>query len=355
KTRRHLYQFTFRMRGGSVVMGSGRWERPSREDHPEFAWYPLMAVADNPEVAYDLVRQVLWNTVAEGAPDAADDSVAEGVDSQPTPGGAALAEPDSPAPACDAQLSQTRNDAAQTDTPQTDTPEAGEAESETPPPAAGAAPSADEPAPKPVLLSPLELAAMVTDKTSSFGLDVTVDRFDGGHYRAGETFIVRGVSARGGHLYLLHLDSRGDLTLLYPLAGQSNRVRAETPFVVPGDGHRFAFRALPPPGVNRIRAVVTQQPLELTGLVSRVLPKEKGTDQSLQDARQIFRWHPAQQQQIRQLLKQDPQSQADPAAELGAFDPRRILGPFAHDEVAFYVDAADTEPDASARPPANEE
>ena len=56
KVRKQTYQFTFTMRGGNVVKGTGKWTGESREDHPDFAWYPYKTVATNPEIIH---RKVL--------------------------------------------------------------------------------------------------------------------------------------------------------------------------------------------------------------------------------------------------------------------------------------------------------
>src|SRR5262249_11343835 len=44
------YQFTFRLKGRTVVMGSGQWYGHSRKDHPDFAWYPTAVRPKNPHV-----------------------------------------------------------------------------------------------------------------------------------------------------------------------------------------------------------------------------------------------------------------------------------------------------------------
>jgi hypothetical protein len=187
----------------------------------------------------------------------------------------------------------------------------------------------------------MELVALIAEKTSSFGLDVTVDRFDGARYENGSTFSIRGASAQAGHLYLLHIDSQGELTLLYPLAGQDNRVPAGRSFEIPGPTDRFAFRAIAPPGVNRVKALVTTRPLVLTGLlaVQAQTVQQQAAGQQQTAPRQKFRWHPTQRAQIQQLLVQYQRQNALSAQMLGV-DPRNVLGPFAQDEVAFYVEPA---------------
>jgi hypothetical protein len=69
------------------------------------------------------------------------------------------------------------------------------------------------------VLSPLEMVALIAGKTSDFGLDVTVDRFDGGLYEVGDELKVRVTSELAGYLYLLYVDSRGIVSPLYPQPG----------------------------------------------------------------------------------------------------------------------------------------
>ena len=216
KVRRQTYQFTCRIRNGSIVMGSGRWVGRSLEDHPDFAWYPFVAVAENPEMNYATVRQI-------------------------------ISKPDEPPPA---------------DTPPEDpeeqpadaTPEPPRTEPEVQPPTV-TTPEPPDAEPEAVVISPMELVALIAGRTSSFGLDVKVDRFDGGTYKVGETFFIEGSSERPGYLYLLHLDGRGELTLLYPLPGRPASVR------VPGDragGHQpcQGIGHVASAGANRLAGVL---------------------------------------------------------------------------------------------------
>jgi hypothetical protein len=179
----------------------------------------------------------------------------------------------------------------------------------------------------PVTLSPAELVALVLDRTSSFKLDVTVDRFDGGQYQLGETYSVTGSSAKAGYLHLLHVAPDGKLTLLYPLHGQDNHVRANRPIHLPGPADRFAYRACAPYGNHRVKAVVTSRPLAFTGLAAA--PADGGG--------RGFRWHPTQQRLLADLLKAGPGKRAPD----GLGKPADVVGAFAQDEVLFYVGPAE--------------
>ncbi len=391
RVRRQDYTFSFRMRGGSVVLGSGQWTGRSRQDHPDFAWYPYVARAENPQVQHSVVQQLVSRR--DAAPPVAD-------------------RPQPPAPPEPAEPTRPEEPPAQPEQPE-ETPTVPQQ-----PPAAA----------RPLLLSPMQLVALVTDRTSSFGFDITVDRFDGAHYRPGETFSVRGSSERAGYLYLLHIDAEGELTLLYPLAGQDNRIPAQKPFLLPAETDRFAFRVLPPAGLNRVKAVVTTRPLALSGLtavpvqqqspaqqqapirqqqtpvqqeapvqrqsqvqqspaqrqapVQRQQPVQQQTPVQQQapvqreapvhqqapssqlptpssqppnsqppSVRQYFRWHPAQRRQIRAVLVEYLQTERVDRRQLELADPQELLGAFAQDEVMFYVEPqpAETERQPATR------
>lgn len=59
KVKKKTYQFTFRMNGKALVMGSARWYGASRKDHPDFAWYPTIVRPKNPHVSPAVVRRML--------------------------------------------------------------------------------------------------------------------------------------------------------------------------------------------------------------------------------------------------------------------------------------------------------
>jgi hypothetical protein len=168
---------------------------------------------------------------------------------------------------------------------------------------------------------------MIADKTSAFDFDVTLDRFDGGQYAVGEPYQIRGQSAQDGYLYLFHIDSQGGLTFLSPVPGfETARVQAGQSFQLPGP-----FVTSGPPGTHRIKALVTTRRLALPGLVIAKQSRLK------KDPRQFFHWPPTQKQQIQGLLVQYQGKQKLDPKQFDRIDPTQVFGPFAQDEVAFYV------------------
>ena len=236
-----------------------------------------------------------------------------------------------------------------------------------------AAEEAVEPVSGPIVVSPLELAALIANKTSSFKFDVMLDRFDGGSYKPGETFFVRVKSERPGYLYLLQVDSTGTPALLYPTAGEDNRIAGGKLLDIKPSNAAGGFPVIGPAGIVRVKAVVTTRPLVFSGSLDplpaqiqqqqkaqdpqsqssdqqseqRQKPKETEKQRQEQAPRPVqaqqmqatpvqFRWHPTQQRQIKQLLAGQQQVSAE---QIGCRPPQAILGAFAQDMTTFYVDS----------------
>jgi hypothetical protein len=297
KVRKQDYQFTCQMQGGSVVMGSAKWIGPSKEDHPDFAWYPMVQRAENPEVEYAAVQKLL----------------AGGTEPPPPP----PPQPRPPYPPDDPNPQPVP----------------------VPPP-----PPGTEKPPRVLALSPRELLTLVTNKTSSFDFFVTVDRNSGGEYAVGEKYTVSGSSKKAGYLYLLLLSPPDptkpeelSLSLLFPLPGQDNRIPAGGKFAIPGPKDKFEFKAAGPVGTHLIKAIVTTRPLSLTGVDPRTKQKPDA-GQGLK-----FRLPPTQQRQVQEVLQKVRQDKMTPAQveTFTGVKPRDLLGEWAQGEVPFYVKARD--------------
>ena len=181
------------------------------------------------------------------------------------------------------------------------------------------------------VLSPVELLSLVTNRTSAFVLDVTLDKFDGGHYGLGEKLTVSGTSEKAGYLYLYYLDGEGRLAvMMFPAPGADNRIPARTRFEFPAAG-TGAWRTFGAPGTHRIKAVVTSIPLIMSGL----LPVDEGST-----GPRTFHLPPSQRAMFQEVLGKHRKSLPIAADELGGISPEQFVGEFAQDEVAFYVGPA---------------
>ena len=409
KTRKQTYQFRFKMREGSVISGSGEWIGRSKQDHPDFAWYPFKAVAANPEVKYVVVRKLVDGTQDDGAPTeepptpetppteepeaepgepATPPSEEPGTTStrpkpeptrpkpQPTP---PKPQPTKPKPEpTPPKPEPTRPKPEPTrpkpeptrpkpdptrPKPEPDVPEPSPPSPVMPTSPASAGDEASSTRPQPsqdarvIVLSPMELVALIANKTSSFAFDAMLDRFDGASYRPGDTFFLRVKSERAGYLYLLHVDSTGTPALIYPTASEDNRIPAGKLVDIRPRGAKAGFPVFGRAGVIRIKAVVTSRPLAFSGsldgfhgqtrMQSQGRAKQQTTarrnttvrQQQVQIQHVQFRWHPTQRQQVQQILSQE-QPPAD-AEQLGCRPPQEILGPFAQDMMTFYIDTTD--------------
>jgi hypothetical protein len=233
-----LFTFTFRfqMNDGVVVPGTARWTGDSVEDHPDFAWYPYVAVAENPDIDAAEVSNIVGFTV-----------------------GAEPRRPDAPSP----------TPLSSGPTPPTPpTPTAPPPTPPTPP----SPPSPPAPAPPSIrhILSPDEFLAAVTNRTSSFDFDVFVDKGDGGRYRQNQPIRVSFQSGKAGYLYIFDIDPNGDVSLVFPLPGQQNHVQAGALYDFPAKAQSPSLFAKVA-GQHDLKAIITAEPIQITGF--RGLPQ----------------------------------------------------------------------------------
>jgi hypothetical protein len=234
----HSYTFRFQMQDGSIVMGSGEWTGASSDDHPDFGWYPYVAVAENPEVDIAQVAKIVGYEVGGSNPPADDGQpTSPPVVNPPTE----TERPPTPNPV--STETPTGNNTTQVLTQWND------------------------------LLSPNELVSLVANKTSSFGLDVFVDRNDGGRYSQGEPIKVSLRCKGDGYLYLFDVGPQGELSLIFPLPGLPNRIRKDTLYDIPWEGEKPWFLA-GVPGQHDLKAIVTTKPIKLTGFTTQTKPAD---------------------------------------------------------------------------------
>ena len=340
------YTFTFQMRNGNVVSGSARWTGASVKDHPDFVWYPYVVVPENTEVSYARVKNLLGVASAGGsAPPGAVPGTPPGTvpgtypGTHPgtttitttTPGHGPGYRPNQPGyhPGHYPGYQPGRVNPIPMLPPPIVRPNSLPG---IPPMVGGSDGSSnqvDQSAYRQVPISPVQLVGLIENRTSTFNFDITVDKFDGGRYVVGEPFRVTGVSDQDGFLYLLYLDSQGNLSLLCPPVENLITVKARQRFEM------GPYTTSGIPGTHRIKGLVTKQPLMLTGLMG-------GGEAGLQgQGKQQFQFPPAQQEQFQQMLQQYQQSQQSqstgkPQGQV-QIDPAGLVGPFGQDEVAIYV------------------
>lgn len=304
KTSVQTYPFTFGLKEGAVDAASAKWVGSSVENHPDFAWYPLVAKAENPEVDYAAVQRALGgsgSTVPNTAPSPAP---------PPTPTPTPSPRPTEPTPA---QTPQVTVDARM---------------------------PRNEPAPataqRVIAISPTELLALVTNKTSSFLFDAMADKGDGALYRPGEPVTLSGVSERGGYLYLFLLSDDGSIGLLHPQGNGDNRIPEGKRFVVSAGSKEIPFSLGDKPGKRVLRAIVTTTPLVITGLDATANPTQQSAANVGQQAQQL-RLPPRQAAQLAKGVQQFVRDGALPPASIDQIDPRTVIGDFAQDQVLLYV------------------
>jgi hypothetical protein len=280
------YTFRIQFKDGAIVSGSGKWTGLSVTDHPDFAWYPYVAVAENPEVQVAEVSKIVGFAVGGNNP--------------PSPDNPSPDDPPAPPP----------------------TPPVNPPDNPPTPPVNPPDPPVDPPKPGPTpdapqvqdLVSPDELLSAVLNRSSAFKFDITVDKYDGGRYRSGEPVrvVVTSATEKDGYLYLFDVDPQGQVEMIFPLSGQPNQIKKGQEYLIP-DQTQSAWFVAGAPGQHDIKAIVTVRPIEFTGF--RKLPQQQAQQmQQVQPGQQA----PAEVQQ--QLKAHSPKMLVNPAAA------RRIRG-----------------------------
>lgn len=334
----HVYTFRVKMRNGAFVLGSGRWTGKSVQDHPDFAWYPYVARAENPGVAPDKVGQIVGYQIGSEHPPTGDGDGPSSPATPTTPSGPATpTTPSSPAT----------------------------------PPGEGRPDVATAPAPIDQTLDPYELAEAIVNRTSKFLLDLTVDRGDGGKYQAGEHVALTVRSGEPGYLYLFDVDPEGRLALVFPRVGQPNRIEGDRLYELPARGAPALLTAQGP-GAHVLKGIVTAKPLRISGTrlgtqVQQVqqrgprqgqarppepdqgpgqvqgpgqapdqepfAPQTQRAPNRSGQGRQIV-LHPSAERQMWQQIRQGVQRQGGQTGEQG---PPSKLGRFAQDACTYFV------------------
>jgi hypothetical protein len=299
------YTFEFLMRDQAIVQGSGRWTGPSVQNHPDFAWYPEAVQPENPELNYEVVQKIVKDgSVDTSSPQRDSPSV------QPMPRPNNV--PNGGGDYVRALLrEQETRDGARNDLP--------------------------------VAFSPLQLVGAIANQSSHFGFDARLMQFGQLRYQVGDQTAVTGSSERAGYLYAFHIDPTGELTLLYPTPGQDQTVAAQTPFRIPaGEANHYVIGG--PVGSHRIKVLVTERPLILTGLDRRNMTG--APDRNVRAAGNLvehgFRFFPTQEEQIKTMLRDYVEGKKVLGGEdFEASNVIQTLPHFAQDEIVFYVEAGE--------------
>jgi len=318
KTAQRSYTFSFKMRSGNVVAGSGKWTGASVREHPDFAWYPHVTRPENPQVDYALVRRMLNMPASRG-------------DEAPIPANP-IADPANP-PAPQPQPPQPPPP------PQPGNPSLEVVRVPPAQPLPGT-PSGTPVAPS-VTLSPTEMLTAMTQRPNptSFGFVFNLNRFND-IWAPGEPFSIQGNAAKAGYAYFFLVDNEGNMKLLYPNptdAKQDNRIPANAKFEIGGPNDKSVKFATPDKGgLYHVRGLITVAPLNFTGL--NLGPPQ----QPKQQAGQALEFHlnPTQKEQIKdQVVKvQTKALLPEKVQEFTGVNLPKVLPAYAISEAAFVVD-----------------
>jgi hypothetical protein len=273
KLKRQVYQFTFQVRQGALMIGSGRWHGASRKWHPDFAWYPTGVKPENPHIRYAMVKRLLRAERTRGM---------EELEGATSPELARL--------------------------------DAGES----------------------VAVSSTELVALVAGRASSFKVELSLGPGTAKEPAAGKPYSLRVRSAKEGHLYLFHLAPGGKLRLLYPMPEQDNRLTAGKETVIGGAGSRGKMTFVMPKvaGTHQIKALVTRKPLSLGRLEELDEDAEKKLGQGR--AFHWAPTEAELVEELLRGLQEKKLTPADIEEQTGC-SPASLLGPHGQKELAFRL------------------
>jgi hypothetical protein len=112
----------------------------------------------------------------------------------------------------------------------------------------------------------IKLAEMENPRPA-FEVELWADRPVGQGYRIGEIATLHFRTSRDCHVTLLDVGTDGSVTVLFPNRFHvNNRVRAGQTYDIPSPAMGFRIRVHGPPGTEVVKAIATEQPLDLTHL-----------------------------------------------------------------------------------------
>lgn len=97
--------------------------------------------------------------------------------------------------------------------------------------------------------------------------------------KGGDTMAFVVQSAKAGYLNVVNVDSQGNMALLFPAQGRSNRINAGEPLRIPEAGN--VYRVTQPYGPEYVKAIFTTVPLDLSFLSQHEEIEAGGIDELL--------------------------------------------------------------------------
>jgi hypothetical protein len=300
KVMKRQYQFTFKMRGGAVVAGSGKWIGTSVRDHPDFAWYPQRTQPENPRVDRSTVMRMLNRGNGR-----------DPVLPNPDPNVNFIPDPNNPptqpvTPPVNPPVNPPVTPPGGTD-PVNIVPDPV-----TPPPAL---PNEKDPK-APSVLSPTEFLTMIAhrqNKKANFTFDVKVGSKDGlinPIVAPGDQIYIQGSAQKPGYLYLFHIEPNGDFSLAFPLPNQNNVVGGDKAFTI-GKGMRAELVAEGPVGTHRMLAIITTRPLKFSNAV--VMQKQDQAPTAPPKQKVEFYMNPTTKEVMKDMIRDMSRGDSDPA------------------------------------------
>ena len=115
-----------------------------------------------------------------------------------------------------------------------------------------------------LVTDPLTKIANLKQDNPDFDIDIWTDKK---RYHIGEEIRFHFRSDRDCYLTLIDYDPNGNVTVLFPNRYyQNNFIRAGKTYTIPGSEYGFKLNIEPPPGIEKIKAIATTEPLSLFNL-----------------------------------------------------------------------------------------
>jgi hypothetical protein len=292
------YEFQVEIQDGNIVMGTGKWLGASVNDHPDFAWFPLIVRSSNPEMDYGKVCKILGRqpVSAPSEIDVVFNPVTENSNTLPVH----VTRPTNLQPVVNSQPTvQTLNSENTLTFPQ--------------------------------------LFALLKGQHSDFLFDMSAEKMNG-QYHEGDMLKLNGISRDSGYLYLFGIDPQGEVAMLYPQPGDNNKVEANQQFFVPSEKADYQICLSAPYGRYVVKAVISEKPLSYSGsiIVGQYTPENDAEKPVIGWNELLQRILPEDRQTIQQQTQQQTKGEQLPVSSTL----KNILGRFAQDEVILQVDPA---------------
>ncbi|MBA7710790.1 hypothetical protein ES703_119737 [subsurface metagenome] len=129
-----------------------------------------------------------------------------------------------------------------------------------------------------------------SENVGAFELSVWPDKGEGAVYREGEKVIFHFRANKDCYVYLYHMDSSGMVNVIFPNGyNEENFIKANRTYSIPSSLMNFDFIVVPPFGSEMIKAIATQQQVNLDVISANEVFKSMGNINNLRTRGELRR------------------------------------------------------------------